>query len=82
VLARNDVQGFRGVRGRGDLMADPQQDALDGAAIQLLIVDDEDGRRRQGLQGGLRLAEGAAAVYRSLASRHVGRTPEPIRVLR
>jgi hypothetical protein len=42
-----------------DFVADSFQDALNGPAIQLFVIDDEDGIL---LQDGLRSAEGATGV--------------------
>ena len=51
-----DLQGFRRIPGGRYVVAGARQDALEGAAVELLVVGDED--VRLGQIGDLRQAEG------------------------
>jgi hypothetical protein len=59
-LARDDFERRGRVARRGDVVADAGEDALEGAAIELLVVDDEDVGFSQRIC--LRPAEGGAPI--------------------
>jgi hypothetical protein len=62
-LLRQALQRLGRIACDDDSIAGSGEDALDGAAIELLVIDDEDVKRLAGMaQGNLRRAEGAAPL--------------------
>lgn len=43
-LGAGDAERFAGIRGHRHLMSRSQQNPLEGASIEFLVVDDENGR--------------------------------------
>jgi two-component system response regulator HydG len=64
-LARDDFERRRGIARRGDVVANAGEDALEGAAVELLIIDDEDVGFSQ--WNCLRVAEGGRSILESRA---------------